>query len=628
MGLAQAALGRRDQAAALLAQAAAGPSAAASARALYEQGNLLAGLGRDREAAATLAAYAARFPAGEEREPVLRLLASVLERQDDPAGAWARWDELVKGFPRSGQADEHLFRRAGAALRSARLADALEDYTRLTRDYPQSTYRAEAFYGIGFVYTRRGEYSRALPFFESALSGVPGTDLAVRAQLGIGISRFNLGSYERALADFEALRRKVKGTEREAEVTMHAARALYRLERLDEAAERFRETAALGQGEAAEALYWQGWSLFRLNRVAEARDTFLDAAKRFPSDPRRPEMVLRAGVCETLLGRDREAINNFDEVLGFASTGRDVREQALYEKGWALSRLGASAEAAAVFDRLAREHPGGDLAPDAFSKLASRALEQGRAAEARDLFLRVARDFAASPLADSALARAAEAALAAGDAGGALDLCWSWLAGRPQGAMLDTVLDTFARALPAAGGAGTARTWDAKVKAAKGIAAGTVARLRIACAGVILGESPAEATAILAAVRAKPLGDRAAAEAGLLAGRCYAAAGDTARALETLESLASSRADRIGAEARMEKARVLEAAGRTGEAVEEFLTIAYLFPDIEDLAAEGLAQAARVARARGERDRARSFEDRLRKEYPESRWARQIEGSR
>ncbi len=259
---------------------------------------------------------------------------------------------------------------------------------------------------------------------------------------------------------------------------------------------------------------------------------------------------------------------------------------------------------------------------------AARALEQGKPAEARDLFLRVAREFAASPLADSALARAADAALAAGDARSALELCWSYLESRPQGAMLETVLDTFSRALEAAGGAGQARSWDAKVRAAKGLTAGTIARLRIACAGQILPENPGEAMTILTAVRAKPLADRAAAEAGLLTGRYYAAVGDTGRALATLESLASSRADRIGAEARMAKARLLETSGQTAEAVEEFLTLAYLFPDIEDLAAEGLAQAARVARARGERDRARGFEDRLRKEYPDSAQAKALEGSR
>jgi tetratricopeptide (TPR) repeat protein len=194
--------------------------------------------------------------------------------------------------------------------------------------------------------------------------------------------------------------------------------------------------------------------------------------------------------------------------------------------------------------------------------------------------------------------------------------------------MLDTVLDAFGRALGAGGGADLARTWDAKVRSARSLPSGTAARLRIACAGQILPDAPGEAMAIVTAVRARPLADRAAAEAGLLAGRYYAAVGDTARALETLESLASSRADRIGAEARMAKARLFESSGRTAEAVEEFLTVAYLFPDIEDLAAEGLAQAARVARARGERDRARGFEDRLRKEYPDSRWARQPEGTR
>ncbi len=186
MGLAQAALGRRDQAAALLAQAGSGPDPVVAARALFEQGTLLAGLGRDAEAATALSTYASRFPAGAEREAVLRLLASVLERRGDATGAWARWDELVRSFPRSVRADEHLFRRAGAALRADRLADAIEDYTRLGRDFPSSAWKAESSYGLGYAYARRGEYSRALPFFEAALAGAREGDLAVRAQLGLG----------------------------------------------------------------------------------------------------------------------------------------------------------------------------------------------------------------------------------------------------------------------------------------------------------------------------------------------------------------------------------------------------------------------------------------------------------
>ncbi len=628
MGLAQAALGRRDQAVSLLVQAAGGPDPVSAARALFEQGTLLAGLGRDRETITALSAYVARFPTGSDREAVLHLLASVLERSGDGAGAWSRWDELVRSFPRSAHADEHLFRRAGAALRTDRLADAIEDYTRLGKDYPSSAFKAEASYGIGYAYTRRGEYTRALPFFQAALAAARDDDLAARAQLGLGIARFNLGSYAQALADFEFLRRKAKTTEREAEATMHAARTLYRLDRLDEAAARFREAAELGGDGAAEARYWLGWSLFRLNRIGEARDTFADAARRWPGDPRHAEMLLRAGVCETLLGRDGEAVALFDQALASAGVPKEIHEQALYEKGWALSRSGSAAEALAVFDRLAREHPAGTLAPDAFTKLASRALEQGRPAEARDLFLRVARDFPASPLAESAQAHAAGAALAGGDGPGALDLAWGYVSARSQGVMLDTVIDTFARALAAAGGAGPARTWDARVREAKALPAGTAARLRLACAGLILPDNPREAMTIVTEVRARPLSDRAAAEAGLLTGRYYVAIGDTARALETLDALVASRADRIGAEARMAKARLLESTGRTGDAVEEFLNLAYLYPDIEDLAAEALAQAARVARARGERDRARQFEDRLRKEYPDSPQATSLQPAR
>jgi hypothetical protein len=48
--------------------------------------------------------------------------------------------------------------------------------------------------------------------------------------------------------------------------------------------------------------------------------------------------------------------------------------------------------------------------------------------------------------------------------------------------------------------------------------------------------------------------------------------------------------------------------------------MAYLFPDLGDRAAEGMTNAVRVSRARGEKDRAAKIEQALRKTHPESRW--------
>jgi hypothetical protein len=110
----------------------------------------------------------------------------------------------------------------------------------------------------------------------------------------------------------------------------------------------------------------------------------------------------------------------------------------------------------------------------------------------------------------------------------------------------------------------------------------------------------------------------------LLQGRYAAFHSDWARALDILGALEGSRADDIGARAALEKARTLEAMGRTGDAVDEFLKVAYLFPDLGNRAAEGMANAVRVSRARGDRDRAAKIEQAMRKTYPSSPWLKSL----
>ena len=69
-----------------------------------------------------------------------------------------------------------------------------------------------------------------------------------------------------------------------------------------------------------------------------------------------------------------------------------------------------------------------------------------------------------------------------------------------------------------------------------------------------------------------------------------------------------------------EHGRALESTGHTSEAVDEFLKLSYQFPDFPDLVAEALYNAVRIARARGEQDRAAKIEQGLKKAFPASPW--------
>ena len=628
MGLAQLGLGKKPAAAALFDTARAGPDRQVGEKAGFQLAVVLSDMGRQREAARALEKLLVDRPKSGRVEETLRLLATALEKTGDFVGAVGRWDTLVRDFPRSSLLPEYLYRRGLALMRLDRQALALEDFQRVVKEFPRSPLGAESAYSIGFIYSQRGEHTRAVPFFQSVLQSAAGGDLAERSSLAIGICWFNTGAYEKALASFEALRRRPLKSVGAGTIVLHVGRTLYRMERLEEAVSRLREAAGLLQKEegGAEALYWLGWSLFRLNRLEEARDAFLSLAEKHPADPRKAEALFRAGVCETLRADDASAIGYLDRALAVpaASQDPDVREQALYEKAWALSRLGRGAETTEAFESLARAFPGGKLAPQAFFNRAAQALDLKRYVEAREGFRRVGRDFPRSPLADQALYWAAETSLEAGDARSAAEGFWSYVSSRPRGSMADPALEGFSKALAAVGSLELAEQYSSKALAIKGLPAESLARIRLAHARLLLEARPADSLALLSEIRRRSPAEPLAGEVNLLLGEASAATGDLKKALDIFTALADSRADRVGAEAKREQARALEATGATAEALDEFTRISYLFPDFPDLAAEGLFNAVRIARLRGERDRARSLEENLRKGFPDSDWTSKL----
>ena len=150
-----------------------------------------------------------------------------------------------------------------------------------------------------------------------------------------------------------------------------------------------------------------------------------------------------------------------------------------------------------------------------------------------------------------------------------------------------------------------------------------MAGIELAYAELLIASSPADSLAVIDDARRRAPAVRGRSEPS--PGTYYAAMEDWNRASDIFSALESSRADEIGARAAREHARALESTGRTSEAVDEYLKISYQFPDYPDIAAEGLFNAVRLARARGEQDRAARLEQALRKGFPNSSWIEQLD---
>ena len=627
LGIAEAMLGRPFAAASAFMGAATGGSPEIAEAAGYRLALLLANGGEIAKAVTAMDSWLRAFPDSPDVEQMYRLSAELEEGQGDLAAAVSRWSGLIKDFPRSSSLPEYLFRRAAALRASGAPFAALDDYQRIVADFATSTFRNESAFAIGSIYAERGEFPRALPFFQSVARTPDAGEAGERSRLSVALCQFDMGSFAAALASFQTLRAAAPSSIPEGTIVLYAGRALYRLERLDEAASRFREAADLLSGPSfplgADARYWLGWSYLRLGRLVESRDAFLDLARAYPQDARRPEALFRAAVAETMRSNDAAAIGLFDQVLALPrdAVSDDVREQTLYERAWALSRAGTADENAPAFEDLAREFPAGRLAPRAFFTLAEKAFDAGHYPEAQAEYLRVAHDFPRSPLAVQAQYWGAESMRRAGDVPGAVEAFWTCLAAGARSNVLAAALDGFGAALRAADSVDLARTYAGLASGVSGLSPDAAAGVRLAAADILVATQPDEALAIISEVRQDAPPEPLAGQASLLLAKYYIAKKNWDRALDALGVLESSRADEIGARAALQRGLALEAMGRTADAVDELVKVGYLFPDFADLAAEGLFNAIRLAHARGDEQRAARIEENLHATYPTSSWS-------
>ncbi|HTP59873.1 MAG TPA: tetratricopeptide repeat protein, partial [Spirochaetia bacterium] len=634
LALADLMMDRKTRATEAFAKAGDGASKDLGEKAMYQRSALLAGLGRDSDAIKSLEDLLGAYPLGAHAEDALKLLASLLDSRMDFTTSYPRWDELVRQYPRSASIPEYVYRRGLARMNLGNPA-ALDDFQRVVKEFPASPYRDECEYSIGYVYSRNSEYARAIPYFQDVALRAPDTDAGNRSSLAVGVCLFNMGSFDKALASLEYLRSRQPGKDMMAVIELYAGRALYRAERLSEASGRLQravqalealDSDPMHASQAADALYWLGWSLFRTGNISGARDAFVSLSQRYPSDQRSREAVYRAGVCETLNGNDAAAAALFD-VLAHAPASQPPDqwlEQALYEKGWAFSRLGRTQDSGDAFLELARRFPSGRLAAQAFFKLAMTAFDAGSYVQARSGFQGVAHDFPKSALAKQALYWSAECTRRSGNPQGALEEYWTSMTAGPDSGVLTATLQGFSQALQAVSDLQIAREFADRAEATKTLDPTAAASLQMDYARMLLPQNASQALDVLENVRRLSPPEPLAGEAVLLTGQALAASSQGQRSLEVFAALSDGRLDEIGARATQERARVLEARGDLKEAMNQYLRIGYLFPSFSDLAAEGMFNATRLALQTGDKESATRIRDGMRSRFPDSAWTARL----
>jgi TolA-binding protein len=630
-----------------------------------------------------------------EQAVVLYLAEIRLVREQQEQAAAILQDYIGLDPPERADA---LMRLADIRLTQNRFADAAEIYERFLRELPDSPRAREAATLLVYCQYRLGHWqsaidsSRALQSadslapFEQDLRRIEALALAragraeeagrrleqytatypedVQAELDLLKTKHALGDYPGVVEAASGLLSDNPDLSRDDPRSYLLVRYLAGLARIGtrdyEGA--FADLQAVSAGDPASvglavvepyALYYRGWALYRMARLAEAREVLFELIDRYGEHPLRSQAVYLAGWILYRMEDYRGAIPFFQE----ASEGDGAQaDQASFLQAKSLVALGRDAEARALFTRIAQGPS--PLADDALYESALLMAEEGRIDDAARAYLAVADRFPDSPLSEQAVYQRAFLLQEAGRSSQAAEAFAEYRRRYPEGEQISGALYWGGVALSDDGQLfGAVLLWellvdrhrespfvaDAQMRMARAYADRGDTRRAIALAEIVAREHPsytAQARALAEELRlrqaglsqqeaalrsqitrsrgvATPEGRRAMLELARLLS--YDAASEPVESLRLIEELVRAGSPDTLADALFLRGEIEQRRGRPVQAAETFVSAAVAARG-NDLAAAALFRAAEASVQAGLDADARELVRRLEREFADSPW--------
>ncbi len=367
--------------------------------ALYQIGEAYYQTGDYKEARNQYQAFLSAYPDHRLHEQAQYALAwSYLKLKDYPKAVGA-FDELAGDSSEIGQAA--LFRRGVAEKLSGAPDDARTTWQSVLTRYPSGPYADNATYELGVLSFEKGDVDVASGEFDRIVARFPTSDVLADAHRMKGECLIAKSQFSQAIGEFE------------------------------------KALAVQGGDPAtrAAASYQAAWSNYKAGNLERAEASFKAFLKDYPGDARATEAEFWLAEAYYQGGKYRPALESYGRVL--ASAGRVKKEEALYGSAWSHYKLAEFRDAAALFDRLAKDYPSGTFAADARLRVADSYYslkEYSRAAGSYRSFIRT---FPSNASADYATYQLGQAMFRSGDNSQAVSEFQSLLRNYPNSDLRD-----------------------------------------------------------------------------------------------------------------------------------------------------------------------------------------------
>jgi len=290
---------------------------------------------------------------------------------DDAAASFAK---LLAEFPQGKHVEEALFYQGESLYARGKKEEALRAYERLIKEFPQSRRRAETLYAQGVAQEELGRQAAAVATYDRFLSEFANHALRSEVRLRKGECLLQTGDAAAAERLFAELADAKDFADAKLAQSRRAV-ALAKLERFAEAGEVFAKVAGDDprSPQALEAALAAGRSYYRAGDLAAARKWLEKAQAAGGSGGAEAAHWL----CRILLkaGQAAEAAELADKELSKKPAGPFVVHLALDQADAWYALPGKQPDAVAAYLRLASEHRGHELAPQALYNAAFGALE-------------------------------------------------------------------------------------------------------------------------------------------------------------------------------------------------------------------------------------------------------------
>ncbi len=309
--------------------------------------------------------------------------------------------------------------------------DAIKKSSKVISEHPKSSYVDDALFMIGKSFYYLGDFPKAERKFRELLSSYPNSKYAEESKFFLGKSRFQLENYILARETFKEFLDKDKGHQfraeamylmgetsllendsntaveyyqkyiseyksnnKSGEIQFKIGQIQFAQQKFADAEKSFAMAEKLARDRKAgdQALYQQGRSLYMIDSVRTGLEIFQKLADSAPDSVFLPDYLLRIAEGNYLLGNEREAILQYDDITtSFAK--RSQAAEAYYRMGLiAQDGWGDLELAKGMYDLAAKLSTGGSWTQMALSRSADITKVEKYRAELSDSAIDIADD--------------------------------------------------------------------------------------------------------------------------------------------------------------------------------------------------------------------------------------------